>query len=83
MSDFFLKKIPILLINLYQNRIFIECMAMCGLEQHVRCTWRAQHSGQPGAQGGNSCLRQVPMPHSTFLIAVSEFLQPEDSSFLF
>jgi hypothetical protein len=55
MSDFFFK-VPTLLININQQRIFIECMAMCGLEQHVCCTWRAQHSGQPGAQGGNSCL---------------------------
>jgi hypothetical protein len=55
MSDFF-RKIPIFLIDLNQQGTFMEFVAMCGLEQHVRCTRRAQHSGQPGAQGGNSCL---------------------------
>ena len=33
------------------------CVAL--IDQHVLCTWRAEHRGQLGAQGGHRCLRQV------------------------
>ena len=33
------------------------CVAL--IDQHVLCTWRAEHRGQLGSQGGHRCLRQV------------------------